>query len=475
MLRLGVALLALPGVRSGALQPTHEDSFDLCSSPPKRTKLFDVPDVYKRHNLTKHANDHHIGYLENSISKCAQRVAKAKGNTRNAVLLCLGAAEITEAEAAEIAARDPASTMSTQSANGDKEELEPKPHTPVKPVVGQGVRGFLARASKLPTTDEFTSWKSANNAKKAKHDSSATPAFDSSVDFESMIEPCGRMEMLSCLAVFDKEGKGDASATPWCTNYFGNLSRTFGTEMPQMPERKVAFDSIARLMKASGRYGVYRMPRQHVEGSLALTLKSRKDVDFNFVGSLERITSYYNPRYWVVPFAESHFTENSLLVDTSVAKRDRQKYIPHGTWDHTRKRLRNEVGWRPNEEEMCDLNAKTACDPTYLQDMARSRFVLAPAGDLRWSPRFFEAIMSKAIPIVEEESDCGHSYADRNLGYYFLTAKEAAGYSRQGQLKYCPDWAEHNMKIFLKNQAWPGAASYSPPKPSLAQVWKCAA
>jgi hypothetical protein len=53
-------------------------------------------------------------------------------------------------------------------------------------------------------------------------------------------------------------------------------------------------------------------------------------------------------------------------------------------------------------------------DTDYFKNMARAKFVLCPNGDFTWTYRFFESIIFKAIPIIE---DYTHHYD----GYHYCT------------------------------------------------------
>ncbi len=61
---------------------------------------------------------------------------------------------------------------------------------------------------------------------------------------------------------------------------------------------------------------------------------------------------------------------------------------------------------------------KDLFDTAYYQEMASSKFTLCPAGDFKWTYRFFEAAMCMSIPIIEPGSD-----HDQFAGftYYYAT------------------------------------------------------
>jgi len=63
-----------------------------------------------------------------------------------------------------------------------------------------------------------------------------------------------------------------------------------------------------------------------------------------------------------------------------------------------------------------DINTKQF-DTYYFENMARSKFVLCPNGDFTWTYRFFESVIFKAIPIIE---DYTHHYD----GYAYYTKSD---------------------------------------------------
>jgi len=216
----------------------------------------------------------------------------------------------------------------------------------------------------------------------------------------------------------------------------------------------------------------HRFPRAYVEAALASVASTAKDIDFSFVGGLARTPPMFddqpNPRWWVQGFVHRYFTNASKFADTSVNVSTYKLDSPAPEWDHTLQVLSDGEMHRPRDIELGCGADQVGCDLSYLETMARTRFALAPAGDQRWSIRFFEAIMSSAIPIVETATDAGADAHERRLGYRFLLLSEAAALAEVGRLEYCPEWAAHNLRIFLANQAWPGADSTHPPVPSKA-------
>lgn len=60
-------------------------------------------------------------------------------------------------------------------------------------------------------------------------------------------------------------------------------------------------------------------------------------------------------------------------------------------------------------------------DESYFNQMARTKFTLCPNGDYVWTYRFFEAIIFKSVPIIEEYCDIydGYSYYTINDEYIY--------------------------------------------------------
>jgi hypothetical protein len=82
-------------------------------------------------------------------------------------------------------------------------------------------------------------------------------------------------------------------------------------------------------------------------------------------------------------------------------------------------------------------NIKTKIkDEKYFKLMSKAKFTLCPNGDFIWTYRFFEAIIFKSIPIIEEECEI-------YKGYKF--------YKKEDIFIYRKDWINHNLNK-LKNE-----------------------
>jgi len=245
-----------------------------------------------------------------------------------------------------------------------------------------------------------------------------------------IVEPCPRCTQLTCLAKHD-------------------ALRRNGTLEGTCCQKDDVFDDT-----------LIRFPREHVEAAMALSASLDKTVDYTFSGAMSGLSNSDHRRDWVREFALAKFTSRSVFVDTAA---NASSYRALGDWDHTAKRLGAALVPR-NIDRHAELCGKSACDPAYLADLASAQFALAPAGDTLWSIRFFESVMTRAIPIVDDASHVGRNPYERALGYYFLLRSDVE--SMAEPLKYCAEWAERNFEIFLRHQAWDGASLTA--KPSLA-------
>lgn len=78
-------------------------------------------------------------------------------------------------------------------------------------------------------------------------------------------------------------------------------------------------------------------------------------------------------------------------------------------------------------------------DESYFKEMSKAKFVLCPNGDFIWTYRFFEAVLFKAIPVIED--DC-----TLYSGYKF--------YNKNDELVYREDWIEYNINKLKNDMMW---------------------
>ena len=158
-----------------------------------------------------------------------------------------------------------------------------------------------------------------------------------------------------------------------------------------------------------------------------------KIYDFCFIGAFRVDAKTEARRVWLTTFIKDRFSANSYLQFTD--KKTKTNYAPLGPFDHTLER----EGFVPKE---VPLEQRNYFDPQYYQVMCQSRFALCPAGDRAWSMRFYEALMCKAIPILERRWH-HRSLSEALRGYKAYTPRD--------ELVYRPDWVEHNYALFLKH------------------------
>ncbi|MBN1116063.1 MAG: exostosin family protein [Bacteroidales bacterium] len=172
-------------------------------------------------------------------------------------------------------------------------------------------------------------------------------------------------------------------------------------------------------------------------------LDSTKTYDFNFRGAIYIDNKTYLNRHWIFDFANQHFTLDSYFHATDKRAR-KSKFLPAkkahtliGQYDYTfRKR-----GFVPKE---VSVGKRAFFDREYFELMAKSKFTLCPAGDALWSMRFYEAIMSKSLPILERKEHTGRNSLEYQIGYKFLLKEEKP--------EYREEWVEDNYIKFLKFQ-----------------------
>ena len=69
------------------------------------------------------------------------------------------------------------------------------------------------------------------------------------------------------------------------------------------------------------------------------------------------------------------------------------------------------------------MKDRNSFDNKYYEIMSKSKFTLCPAGDCPWSMRFYEALLCKSIPIVN--NSLKHGIRKKKLDYkYYLTTDE---------------------------------------------------
>jgi hypothetical protein len=167
-------------------------------------------------------------------------------------------------------------------------------------------------------------------------------------------------------------------------------------------------------------------------------LNHEKIYDFCFIGS---INSNFTARQWVINFAKKYFTGKSIFINTD----NDPKWELLGTFDYSNMNL----GFNPKQQKynqsknvqyrIVKENVK------YFETMCQSKFVLCPAGDSTWSFRFYEVLMCKSIPIVENWHHTYRTREEANIKYKYLLDTEV----KHDEILY-HDYVNENTKIFEK-------------------------
>jgi hypothetical protein len=161
----------------------------------------------------------------------------------------------------------------------------------------------------------------------------------------------------------------------------------------------------------------------------------QKSYDFCFIGSLYIDKQTFLNRKWILPFIKNYFNKNSYLQFTD--KKTKNVFKKElGVFDYTHKK----EGLVPKE---VSIDNRNFFDKEYFDNLTKSKFCLCPGGDKKYSMRFYECLMCKCIPIVENKEETYRSKDESKLGYkYYL--------SNSKEFIYKPEWAEYNYKLFLK-------------------------
>lgn len=158
----------------------------------------------------------------------------------------------------------------------------------------------------------------------------------------------------------------------------------------------------------------------------------------------------FQARNWVMNFAEANFSAGDVLKITDIE----EGYKPIGDFDKSDMKSydsRNAATKAQNWESGDLQSYLQYFDDSYFQVMAASNFTLCPGGDRPWSMRFYEAIMSGSIPILgSEEFDLSAPDLWPLLRvpykFYLLDSPEPFVYKKE--------WAEENMRLFIKYQTF---------------------
>lgn len=200
------------------------------------------------------------------------------------------------------------------------------------------------------------------------------------------------------------------------------------------PKLRILYDesySELSILKDKINYSYAIYPRRYYKN---INLNLDKKYNFLFIGGLLTDNETYNNRKWIIPFINKKFNNNSYLQFTD--KKTKNNYKIMGNYDYTHSRK----GFVPKETS---INKRDFFDKNYFDNLSQSKFCLCPAGDSIYSMRFYECLMCKCIPIVNNIEETYRSEEESKLNYkYYLSSST--------EFVYREDWVEHNYNIFLQ-------------------------
>jgi len=178
-------------------------------------------------------------------------------------------------------------------------------------------------------------------------------------------------------------------------------------------------------------------------------MSKAKTFRYNFQGSIfsKDVKKW---RGWVRNFTRDQFGPADYLRYTDAP----DEYEALGSFDRTR----TGGGFRPKSHLKNSTLFKSMSDE-YYELMAASNFTLCPRGDRAFSYRFYEAALTRSIPIVSSfDFDlaprvlCGIKrfvpQGLRCIGYHYYSLNESE------PLVYREDWAEENYRLFIRYQTF---------------------
>ena len=181
-------------------------------------------------------------------------------------------------------------------------------------------------------------------------------------------------------------------------------------------------------------------PRRYYERVNEMLATLPKIHDFCFIGSLFVDLETLENRAWILAIADRLFTNSSFFQLSDFGPRHAAEYSPRGVWDRTLER----DNFVPKTHKT--LEGRDAFDEEYFATMSKCKFCLAPAGDLPFSMRFYEVLMTKCIPVVNKKSETFRSRAESELPYkYYLAEGDPSSF------EYNPQWVDENYQLFLRH------------------------
>jgi len=178
--------------------------------------------------------------------------------------------------------------------------------------------------------------------------------------------------------------------------------------------------------------------------NLARTVAPYKKIDFIFAGQVEKkgLNHYEKNRSWILKYIKDNFTKNSYL---EITKAKDTNHKPGTLFNQIKNQLKDKPYNYTNYEDIkkTEVNGFShIADQEYINKLSMSKFCLCPAGDSPWSIRFYEAIALKSIPILEKKEHAFFHTATEGSDYKFYLSSQKP--------VYIEEWADHNFKLFQK-------------------------
>ena len=167
------------------------------------------------------------------------------------------------------------------------------------------------------------------------------------------------------------------------------------------------------------------------------SLNHEKIYDYCFIGS---IRSAPEKRKWVIDFAKTHFTEKSIFVNTD----HDPNWTLLGVFDKSHENLGYCPKNEPNNQTRFVQFREVNENIFYFQTMCQSKFILNPAGDAPWSFRFYETLLCKSLPIVENWHHTYRTAEESKIPYKYLLFNDIHNFNQE---KY-QELIDENTKIF---------------------------
>lgn len=247
---------------------------------------------------------------------------------------------------------------------------------------------------------------------------------------------------------FDERGRQNLSAASThvprrSTIYPGNRPACRQLKMESMAQANLTCGDVSYYGSA-----VPKIPQSFVLKMAALKRNiSNKTSTYNFQGSLHSNSRTTMRRQWILPFAQTYFSDADVLKITDAPA----NHISLGPYDHTD--LTSD-SYRPKDHPKGDR--LIPFDVEYYHIMAQSTFTLCPGGDAAWSMRFYEAILAGSIPLIHSEfqdfNGMGKPFWFDRIGYTYYTTSQVL--NMKANRTELESIADQNYKLLLTYQTW---------------------